>query len=134
MTDPSTVVALTPVVDPLRDYINTTVGSIVGLAVTTVCAYAVKYLHISISQAFVTAAAAEAQKQAGILIAKAESSLATRSIDSHSAEVASAVNWAATEIPGVLEKANMTPDDFAHTIVGEIGKLTSPSSASAVKP
>jgi hypothetical protein len=42
------------------------------------------------------------------------------------------VNWAAREIPDVLEKANMTPDDFAHTIVGEIGKLTSPSSASAV--
>lgn len=124
MTDPSTVVALAPIVNPLADYINTAIGTLTGLAVTTVCALAGRYLHVAVSQSFVKAATDEATKQAGILIAKAETSLAAKSIDVHSADVAVAANWAATQIPEVLKKANMTPDDFAHTIVGEIGKLT----------
>jgi hypothetical protein len=134
MTDPSTIVALAPIVNPLADYINTAVGSIAGLAVTTVCAYAVKYLHVTISQSFVDAATAEAKKQAGILISKATTSLATQSIDTHSSEVAVAANWAATQIPDVLKKAGMTPDDFAHTIVGELGKMTAATAAPALEP
>lgn len=134
MTDPSTVVALAPIVNPLADYINTAIAGIVGTAITFVCALATKYLHVQISQTFIDAATAEAKKQAGILIAKAETSLASQSIDTHSSEVAVAANWAATQIPDVLKKAGMTPDDFAHSIVAEVGKLTAAAPEPPAKP
>jgi hypothetical protein len=124
MTDASTAVSAAPFVDILQPYITVVVTAVVGALVSLVAAAARKYLNISIDQSLVDIAKAEAEKQAGILIAKSSTNLATQSIDAHSPVVAQAANWAAREIPKVLSDAKITPDDFAHMIAGEVGKLT----------
>jgi hypothetical protein len=124
MTDASTAVSAAPFVDILQPYITVIVTAVVGALVSLVAAAARKYLNISIDQSLVDIAKAEAEKQAGILIAKSSTNLATQVIDSHSPAVAQAANWAANEIPKVLSDAKITPDDFAHMIAGEVGKMT----------
>jgi hypothetical protein len=132
MTDASTAVSAAPFVDILQPYITAVVTTVAGAVVTLAAAAARKYLKISIDQGLVDIARDEAQKQAGLLIAKSATSLATQSIDAHSPEVARATNWAATEIPKVLSDAKITPDDFAHMIAAEVGKLTAPVTQTTV--
>ena len=123
MADPSTAIAAAPFVADLQPYLTALVTAVIGIAVPWGFSLLQRYTGVAISQADQEALSKAAQTQAGIIVAKADGSLAGVSIDAKSPAIATAANWVAVNLPSLLTKAGATPDDVSHMILAEIGKL-----------
>ena len=97
--------------------------AVVSVGVPIALGYVRQYTGIQVSQANADALTKAIQDQAGLLIAKSPTNLSFQSIDPHHPDIAKAVNWMGTAMPKLLAATGKTPDDVAHMIAAEIGKL-----------
>ena len=129
MTDATTTISLAPFVEVLQPYITAAVTTIVGAAVVYVASLFQKWTGIKVSQNDQTNLQSWISTQAGLAIAKSETNLSGVSIDAHTKIVADAADFVVSKIPDLLKATGKTPDDVAHLIASEIGRLqaTAPS-------
>jgi cytochrome bd-type quinol oxidase subunit 2 len=124
MVDSSSTVALAPWVEILQPIVTTVVTALIGAAVTYGAYLLQKWTGIKVSQDNQAALEKAVSTQAGLAIAKSATSLAGQSIDARSTSVAEGANYIGKNLKPLLEATGKTPDDVAHDIAAEIGKLT----------
>ena len=123
MVDTSTAVPMAPFVEALKPYIDLAVTTLIGCAVTYAATLFRRWTNIKIDDATLSKITTATQTQAGLAVAKAADNLAGHSIDAHSAQVAQGTLFVANALKAELAASGITPDDVAHMIAAEIGKL-----------
>jgi hypothetical protein len=127
VADPSTVIPLAPFVEYVKPYIDALVPVIITAAIGYAATLFRKWTNIKIDDATVAKITAATNMQAGLAVAKAEDNLAGKSIDAHSPEVTQGIGFLADSLKAELAATGITPDDLAHMVAAEIGKLQAQS-------
>lgn len=139
MTDPSTAVAATPLVEALQPYVVAIVGALITAAGGILFA-ALKGVGVAVADAYQKQIEQACANEAGKLIAAAADNLAAKSITVGSPGIAAAANAIVAASSPVLAKAvtatGLTPERAASIILGQLGKLQAQmtSAPPAAKP
>jgi hypothetical protein len=123
MSDPSSVVAVAPIIEILKPLIDVVVPpavvGLVGIAIGLIR----KYTGAAISAQAEAKLESAAATQAGILVARAENNLAGQSVTLGSSGIAEAAEAIEAALPEAMALTGATPDKLKALVVGEIGKL-----------
>jgi hypothetical protein len=131
MSDPSTAVAIGPLVQALEPLVQTAVATAVGavaiIALTTWNRWLGKKTTEDQKDAIRKAAATEA----GVMVAEASDNLAGRSISVSNPAVAAAAAHVIAAAPLAVNATGVTSADVSRLVAGEIGKLQALASPTA---
>lgn len=127
MTDVATVVSnqesLQPIVAIVSPYLDVVVKALIGLAVTILTAKAYQWFGIKATVSQEAQITSAAQNVAGVIVAKADATIANRSVTVNSPELKNAIDSLVASSPKILDKLGITPDSFSHKVAGELGKM-----------
>ncbi len=122
MTDATTTISLAPFVEALLPTL-VVIASAISTAAVTYLVDLVRKWGLQISQANEAKLVKEVSTQAGLAIAASATNLAGESIDAHSPAVVKAASYITNNLQALMKSTGVTPDNVAHLVAGEIGKL-----------
>ena len=128
MTDASQAVSAAPFIAIISPFINAAVTALVGAGVAWFAVQVRRWTGHAMAQADQDKLRQAAQDAAGVIFAGAEAGVSATSIKVGDPRVVSAANKIAASIPAVLAVAGApSPDDVAHLITAELGRLQAQS-------
>jgi len=123
MPDPSTAIAVAPIVDFAQSTVNLVLPVIVGAAATFAAATFKRWTGIAINQMALDKIREAASTEAGLLVAQAASNLRGEIITVKNPGVVAAANKIIEALPGAAARAGVTPEIVAKFVAGEVGKI-----------
>jgi hypothetical protein len=130
MSDPS-VVSAAPFMEILSPYINAVVQVVVAAGVSYGAFLWHKWTGREIAQADQDKVTKAAQDQAGIIFAKGEAGISTESIKVTDPRIQASAQFLQRALKTTLDATGTTPDDVAHAVQAELGKLQAQSTSTA---
>ena len=122
MTDASTAIELAPWVALVQPYLIAAVTAAVPVLLGIAVNKFTQWTNIKIDNETRDRFTKAAQTEAGAIFAKGGAEIATKSIDVKSAEVASAANAIAQNLPKLVAATGMTTERLSTIVAGEVGK------------